>query len=266
MKKPFLIRIAPASLRARLFHRFYKKQACTRSDLFEAAPLHFAPNVKMRLQPTDTSHGYIAFAGYHELDLTRRMVAHSKTGGLLVDVGANYGYYSLLWAAARQANRAIAFEASSRAFSGLQENIGLNNFGSQIAAHPLAVGRSPGRLCFEIGPIDQTSWGGITLQNSASAVEVDVTTLDAYFAGDEIIHVLKIDVEGADTWVLQGAERLLAHAQIKQIYFEQNKVRMKDLGIRAEDALEFLNALDYVVKPIGNPASHLVEYSAHPQQ
>jgi len=265
MRRPFLIRIAPTPLKVRLVHRLYLKQSDRWPDLFNGASLHFLPRIKMTLCPTDISHKYIALAGYCELDLTRRILYHARTGGLLVDVGANYGYYSLLWAASKSTNKSIAFEASPRAFKGLANNVKTNDLETQIQKVSLAVGKSVGTSWFAPGPADQTSWGGITFENSESRMEVAVTTLDAYFSAREPIDVLKIDVEGADSWVLQGAEQLLSKKLVKHIYFEQNKVRMKKLGISEEEALTFLNRLDYWVKPMNDIGSHLVEYVAGPK-
>lgn len=51
---------------------------------------------------------------------------------------------------------------------------------------------------------------------------VDIVVLDTFFKSGFTIHLLKIDVEGYDPWVLQGATRLLLRKQIKFITFEFN--------------------------------------------
>ena len=67
---------------------------------------------------------------------------------------------------------------------------------------------------------------------------------------NELIEVLKIDVEGADTWVLEGCERLLRDKRIKRIFFEQNIGRMEQLGIQAGVAQTFLRDLGYSCEPL----------------
>ena len=54
-----------------------------------------------------------------------------------------------------------------------------------------------------------------------------------------MIDVLKIDVEGADTWVLYGCEQLLKQKAIRNIFFEQNGARMAELGIGAKRSQGF---------------------------
>ena len=77
---------------------------------FARASLEFAPSVKMNLKNSDVSHQVIAWTGLYELAVTKRLSAIARRGGLLLDVGANYGYYTCLWAAADDANRVIAFD------------------------------------------------------------------------------------------------------------------------------------------------------------
>ena len=64
--------------------------------------------------------------------------------------------------------------------------------------------------------------------------------------------MLKIDTEGADTWVLQGAYQLLKEKRIKHIFFEENKVRMSALGILSETAKDLLLSCGYQITPMGS--------------
>ena len=92
----FLRNLQPLSLREKLYYRLISKSANKYSNLFESASLQFAPNIKLKLEPMDVGHQVIAFCGFYELELTRRIVALAKQCGLFVDVGANYGYFSCL--------------------------------------------------------------------------------------------------------------------------------------------------------------------------
>ncbi|OGU03640.1 MAG: hypothetical protein A2085_00720 [Gemmatimonadetes bacterium GWC2_71_10] len=76
--------------------------------------------------------------------------------------------------------------------------------------------------------------------------------LDDLAAQEHLAHidVLKVDVEGADTWVLQGAERLLAERRITHVFFERNDARMASLGLRFDDTLRFLDSVGYRARPV----------------
>jgi hypothetical protein len=80
----------------------------------------------------------------------------------------------------------------------------------------------------------------------------------------EEVALLKVDIEGADTWALEGCERLLRARRIKQIWFEQNKPRMRELGIGEAEAEEFLRSVGYKVQAQSDPRKALVEWSASP--
>ena len=128
--------------------------------LFDNAELAYAPGVRMKLLPTDEGHGCIATAGFYELPLTRTIARLGKQGGLMVDVGANYGYFSLLWAAQKLGNRVIAFEASPRNQQALRHNVEKNAFAEVVTLRSEAAGKEKGQLSFHLGPEGQTGWAG----------------------------------------------------------------------------------------------------------
>ena len=78
------------------------------------------------------------------------------------------------------------------------------------------------------------------------------------------VALLKIDAEGADTWVLMGCERLLRERQVKAVWFEQNKPRMRALGIGEWEAERYLRSVGYVPSPRSDPSGDVVEWSAIP--
>ena len=100
-------RVLPPRLSAALYYRFLAKFNMG-AALYSETPLTFAPGFKMNLMRGDTSHGSIVFTGCYELALSRRIheIGH-KLGGTMIDAGANYGYFSLIWAAAQPDNRVI---------------------------------------------------------------------------------------------------------------------------------------------------------------
>lgn len=265
MPRPLLLRLAPLWFRTKLYYHFYRGKN-RHPDLFHGAPLQFAPSARMDLHPTDEGHGQIAFTGFYELALTRRIVQIASQGGLLADVGANYGYFSLLWAAQKPGNRVVAFEASPRNLAPLQANISRNGFDAAIEVRPVAAGRQAGLMKFDQGPGNQTGWGGVVLsQNSGSTVTVPVIRLDESLSAERFIDVMKIDIEGADTWALMGAESLLRDKRIGRIFYEENTTRMRELGIAPGEAESFLQSLGYrVLRLDGGPGTAVSEFEAFP--
>src|SRR5687768_3620794 len=101
--------IYPLSLRQKISWRIQKLFPDVSGNNI---PLEFGKNIKLDLSKNDVGHKSIIFNGFYELELSRTMVELARKGGLLVDVGANYGYFSCLWVSQRPDNKAIAFEAS----------------------------------------------------------------------------------------------------------------------------------------------------------
>ena len=76
----------------------------------------------------DVISGNIAFNGFYELELSQRIVHLARQGTVFVDVGANMGYFSLLWAGINPSGRVIAFEAAPRNIEGTSNNSVFSDF------------------------------------------------------------------------------------------------------------------------------------------
>ncbi|HEX2023638.1 MAG TPA: FkbM family methyltransferase [Acidimicrobiales bacterium] len=142
-------------------------------------------------------------------------------GSVCFDVGANIGLYSLGLSQLTPNGRVFAFEPSPGAFEWLRRNLTANGVTNVEAVHGAASDRvgtiafhdvaffTAGSFTAEEGSYLDSEAVGSTL------VEVPCTTLDAFVesSGVERVDVLKIDVEGAELAVLEGAERTLAEHQ-----------------------------------------------------
>jgi FkbM family methyltransferase len=261
MRRPLLLRLLPDRLRLSAWARLYQPAAAKWRPLYRAAPLRFAPGVVMDLSHGDRVSDCIAFTGVYELPLTRHLLRLARRGGTLIDVGANLGYFTLLWAAANPANRVFAFEASPRNIEWLARNVAMNQLDRRVRVIPRAAGREPGALRFDPGPADQTGWGGFA---EAGPIAVDVVRVDQAAEYPPEITLLKVDIEGADAWALMGCEHLLRERRVKQVWFEQNKPRMRGLGIREDEAQQFLRSVGYEARPQSDPRGEIVDWSATP--
>lgn len=263
MRRPWLMEVLPDRLRGLLVPRFRRRRNAW-LPLYRDAVLRFAPRHTLELVPGDVISDSIAFSGIWDLRLSRHLLRRARPGGVMVEVGANLGYFSVLWAAANANNRAIAFEASPRNVELLRRNVARNDLGTRIQVIPCAAGRHAGSMPFDVGPPDQTGWGGLTTASGGGTVVVDVVRVDEAVETSGEIAFLKVDVEGADTWVLMGCERLLRERRIAEIWFEQNIPRMHALGIGATEAGEFLRSVGYELTPLGSPSAEVVDWLATP--
>ena len=134
-------------------------------------------------------------------------------GGVVVDVGANLGLSALVLAPL--AARMLAVEASPRTAAALRRTLAANGLEARVAVAAVALGAAPGEQAFHDSPhsagshlLSQETLDGAT----RPSVTVPVETLDALVArhGLERVDFIKIDVEGHETEVLDGAAATLA--------------------------------------------------------
>ena len=256
-----VLSLLPLSFRERLFYRYYNHRQKKYAELFKIAPLKFAPAFAMYdLIVGDVISGQIAMNGFYELSLSQEIAESAKdAGGLFVDVGANLGYFSLLWLNGSISNRTIPVEASPRNQAMIRKNLSANQLDERCELIPKAAGDANQTVVFDLGPEDQTGWGGINSGISGTkSVEVEMVRLDTVIS--EPVSLMKIDVEGADTLVLKGCEELLRKKMIQKIFFEQNPGRMEKLGIAPGEAKAFLESMDYVCRPFGNDEGEWVAW------
>jgi FkbM family methyltransferase len=218
--------------------------------------LVFGQRSLSELHPTDHGHRFLAWCGFYDLQLSRAIAGLASAGGVLIDVGANIGYFSLVWTAYNTKNTALAFEASPRNQEMLRLNIAANGLCQRVKIYPFALGKSESIAAFDQGPEEQSGWGGLSLSASDGTIQIRVSPLDAIISADKPIAVLKVDTEGADLWVLMGAEKLLRRRQIHNIFYESNFERMQLLGIGVDEVASFLNRLNYKVTPFGDEQFH----------
>lgn len=160
-----------------------------------------------------------------------------KPGMTMLDVGANEGLYTLFSAKrVGAAGRVVAFEPSSRERRKLQHNVTRNKLGN-VTVVPVAVGSNEGTAALQIASgvhSGHNTLGALVHDDAPSAgVEhVPVERLDSVVdrLGIAQVDVIKIDVEGAEMHVLEGARRTLS-SQRPMLMVEAN-----DEALRAQGA------------------------------
>ncbi|PIS35543.1 MAG: hypothetical protein COT36_01830 [Parcubacteria group bacterium CG08_land_8_20_14_0_20_38_56] len=187
----------------------------------------------------------------HEESTTNLFQKTIKKGDIVVDLGANIGYFTLL--AARlvgKGGRVYAFEPEPRNYSYLLKNIQLNSY-SNITAIQKAVSDRDGKARLYMCPYD-TGHHTINQQEGiedyrhgrtgrVSAVDVESVILDRFMEGREDgIDVIKMDVEGAEALALSGMDRILKENKDIKMFVEFFPLFIKKMGSSPE---EFISKL-----------------------
>jgi len=162
-----------------------------------------------------------------------RRVLHR--GSLFVDVGANVGAYAL-WALDMGAE-VVAVEPDPSACARLRENLNLNGYDAEVIEAALVDRPGPVRL----------SQGSDTMNRLVeSGIEVAGRTLDDVLAGRYAAGV-KVDVEGFERLVLEGAAQSLAEQRIGLLQLEWNDLCEQALGESRTPIVQLLQRFGYSV-------------------
>ena len=145
------------------------------------------------------------FLGTYEPRQTAAFWSAVQPGAVVYDIGAHYGYYSLLGShLAGVKGRVIALEPSPRNLRVLRKHIELNH-ADNITVVEMAVGDHPGEARF-----DNRAGSGVGHLSPDGPLTVKLTTLDALRLQFPAPNVVKIDVEGAEEAVLRGGHQTLS--------------------------------------------------------
>lgn len=189
---------------------------------------------KMYVDTRDvTIAAHLLLEGYWETWLTQFMARLVRPGWTVADIGANYGYYTLLMADLVGAGgRVVAVEPNPEAAALLRRSVFLNGFGAWTAIHEVAAGAEDGGTATLLVPRAMT--GGASISDVAALslpdiVEhrVPVATLDALLADEARIDFLKIDVEASEERIIAGMERIFARGRPPMV-LEFNPARYGD--------------------------------------
>jgi FkbM family methyltransferase len=148
-----------------------------------------------------------------------------KNNLVIFDVGANKGQYVSSLITIFPKSKIYCFEPSPAAFTLLQEKISTQ---TNIQTFQLGLGNRQEKLSLQYDLDGSVTASFKPMNETLKQVSVDVTTLDQFCEEKKIheIDLLKIDVEGFELFVLQGAKRMISEKRIKRIQFEfgQNNI------------------------------------------
>ena len=134
-----------------------------------------------------------------------------QDGWCVVDLGANIGLYTLKVAMANRAGRIYALEPNPRTYQRLQRNLELNGI-HNVMGLCQGAGRSAGKALLDPGAIPaHARLAGNEEAGNERAFLVDIIPLAELAEREGFVRVdlLKMDVEGAEIEVLEGAEPML---------------------------------------------------------
>jgi FkbM family methyltransferase len=218
-----------------------------------------------RREPTRQLHG-VTLGGFNGFSEYHTAAAFASTAesifltnlslsgeGVVLDVGANLGLFSLLISKRDRSRRIFSFEPNPSTFEALKENVSRNGrhniacFQTAIAAHDGAVRFASRKHARANASIEAD---GV---ERSGTLQVACETLDTFCQRHGIgrIAILKVDVEGYETLVFKGASRILAEVRPELIYFEVCPGLTQAAGFDAREPARLLTDKGFELKQFG---------------
>jgi len=192
----------------------------------------------------------------YEPDTVRVIQQHLPKSGVFLDVGANVGLFAL--PAAHHwcpDGRVLAFEASPGIYQYLAHNLEINPAPNLQLMAAAVTARSGDQLTFFDATEDKFGMGSLTNRFNQVGVSVPSISLDDAVAeaGIPQVDVIKVDVEGHELGVFQGALSILHQPKPPVIVFEFNDwAEQREDGTRAGDAQRFLVSQGYSIQRLSD--------------
>ena len=155
------------------------------------------------------------YCGLHEFADMAFVLHVLRPGDAFVDVGANIGSYTVL-ASKLCGARSLAIEPDPEAAAHLRRNIHANGIGGLVQIEEAAAGAARGVVRFTVG---RDTVNQVTNDQAVLTREVPLTTLDELTSREAPV-VIKMDVEGFEAEVLQGAQKTLRYPSLLAIETE----------------------------------------------
>jgi FkbM family methyltransferase len=201
---------------------------------------------------------YRAITENYEPEVWKRVMDEVRIGDVVADVGANIGLYAIALAKrVGDSGKVHAFEPDPANFRVLDRHCRLNQVTARVIPYQVAVTGADGHVAFETGRGCESH-----ISSNARVSKVDGVRLDSVFAGDRI-DILKIDVEGFEESVLNGASELLRDRVRgpRIIYIEVHPFVWEEVRTTSETLLKLLTDNGYRVEDLsGKVVVHVEAY------
>jgi len=197
----------------------------------------------------------VRYEGTYEKQLSKVAAQLVSPGDTAVDVGANFGWYSVLLASeVGEEGRVFSFEPNIAIYPTLVKNIENNNYSGRVQLKQCGVGDKVSQEFLSAGDLD-SAVGYFDTQrkdNTADTLEsVEIYPLDDLVA-DQIgeISLIKVDVEGFEPFVLQGAQKIFAVENPPAMLMEFNIEALERQNVDIDNFIEELHNLPALVTQI----------------
>lgn len=172
-----------------------------------------------------------------EYSLANRIKEELPSSFTYVDIGSNIG--TTIWLFADKASRVLAFEPIPHLYNTIESSIRQNGT-KNVLLRKKAIGERSGTIFMH----NNDNSSVLTIGAGQEAIEAIVSTLDDEMKAETRIDLIKIDVEGFELEVLNGAKASIDKFRPK-ILLELHPGFIKSYGHTIYEVINFLNERNY---------------------
>jgi len=199
--------------------------------------------------PRETIQAIVVHRGVYEPNIAALISALMKPGKVFIDIGANIGVHSLV--AAGHGATVKSFEPVPRIGDALLRSVKASHLDQRVELVRSALGAKEGQITIYVARRSDdgshSAVAGIPAE-SIDSISVPMTTLDTFLQQRSIKpDLLKIDVEGFESQVLDGATSLLSSQDAPPIIMETGDRLADQLGESAASSIRRLTEKNYAI-------------------
>jgi len=186
----------------------------------------------------------LSLHGSYETLETEFVKQEVKKGDVVVDIGANIGYYSLILAKiVCNTGKVFAFEPAPDNYSILKKNVEINNY-KNVVLENFAISDTNGEIELYLSE-ESMGWHRIYPSKycGENHIKVKTITLDDYFRNNSFkdkISFIKMDVEGAELGILKGMTSILTNNKKLTLLLEFVPKYIRESGSNPQELLDIL--------------------------
>lgn len=223
----------------RLFHVLFKKNSFKKQKVV-VKPL--LGNFRISCDTSTWIGARIVYLGDYEPELKQVFKTHIKAGYTILDVGANIGFHTLFFSdLVGEKGKVIAFEPIPLNYESLNNNIALNGF-KNIEVHQIALSNKNETISIA-ADVNSANPGSFNLFDQNGDITVTCRIGDEVIVKEKI-DFIKIDVEGYESFVIDGLLQTIAKNKPK-IIFEYDNNYHKKTGLPANYIFAMIEPLGY---------------------
>ncbi len=199
----------------------------------------------MFISNLDERHGVqLQMNGYWEMGVTELLTKLIKPGMNVIDIGANYGYFSFLMAElVRPKGHLYSIEANPLMCELINKSIKVNGYKNSITVINQAISDQNNYVESFSFSNNSPMNGALTANKSKNALDknfhkqldVQATTFDAIEFNNNSIDLIKIDIEGSENKFWFGSKKLRKSNPNLIMIMEFNRFKYKDADLFIDD-------------------------------